>query len=147
MRKEVEVATQTKTKAFVVEDPAKWCIDVIHNPPMLRLDGTVSYVDGWALLVPAGSGVYFIHDLRGVIYIGRTHNLNVRFGQHVWCSHNRGLTAALKHAVGQMQFFWLTCEEELAVKLERDYIRAFQPLTNAIRYENNRDREVTSSWR
>src|SRR5262245_28749379 len=134
-------------KAVAQEGLSRWRMDVIHRPPTLRLDGTVSYVDGWALLVPAGSGVYFIHDLRGFIYIGRTNNLNVRFGQHYWSSHNRGLTAALKHPVGQMQFSWLTCAEETAVKLERAYIRAFQPLTNAIRYENNRDKEVMSSWR
>jgi excinuclease UvrABC nuclease subunit len=111
-------------------------MDVIYRPPTLRLEGTVSYVDGWALLVPAESGVYFIHDLRGFIYIGRSNNLNVRFNQHYWSSHNRGLTAALRHPVGQMQFSWLTCEEEVAVKLERDYIRGFQPLANSIRYGN-----------
>ena len=131
------MATATKSKQLVAKDPAKWRMDVIWNPPMLRLDGTVSYVEGWALLVPAESGVYFIHDLRGFIYIGRTVNLNVRFNQHYWGSHNKSLTAALKHPVGQMQFSWLTCEEEVAVKLEKDYIRGFQPLANTIRYENN----------
>jgi len=115
---------------------AGWRMDVVHNPPTLRLDGTVAYVEGWALLVPAESGVYFIHDLRGFIYIGRTNNLNVRFSQHYWGSHNRSLTAALKRPVGQIQFSWLMCEERVAVELEKDYIRGFQPLTNAVRYGN-----------
>ena len=131
------MAAVTKTEPLAEKDPAKWRLDVIWNPPVLRLDGTVSYVDGWALLVPAASGVYFIHDLRGFIYIGRTNNLNVRFNQHYWGSHNKALTGALRHPVGQMQFSWLTCEEEVAVKLEKDYIRGFQPLANTIRYESN----------
>ncbi|MBF9435261.1 MULTISPECIES: GIY-YIG nuclease family protein [Mycobacteroides] len=105
-----------------------------HNPPTLRLDGTVAYMEGWALLIPAESGVYFVHDLRGFLYIGRTRNLNLRYRQHYWASHNASLVAALKAPVGQVEFSWITCEEGVAVGLERSYIRAFQPLTNSIRF-------------
>jgi len=129
--------TKTSVKPLAAQHSGPSRLDVIYNAPTLRLDGTVAYVEGWALLVPAESGVYFIHDLRGFIYIGRTNNLNVRFGQHYWGSHNRALTTALKRPVGQTQFSWLTCSEETAVTLEKEYIRGFQPLANAVRYGKN----------
>lgn len=113
-----------------------WRKVVTHHPPLLRLDGTVAYLEGWALLVPAESGVYFIHDLRGFLYIGRTRNLNRRYRQHYWASHNADLVAALKAPVGQVEFSWITCDEDVAVGLERSYVHAFQPLANGIRYNH-----------
>jgi predicted GIY-YIG superfamily endonuclease len=117
-------------------DWVDWRKKVTHNPPVLRLDGTVAYMEGWALLVPAEIGVYFIHDLRGFLYIGRTRNLNLRYRQHYWASHNTALVAALKAPVGQVEFSWITCEESVAHGLERSYVRAFQPLTNNIRFSS-----------
>ena len=131
------MATTTTAKPMTTKGRGPSRLDVIYSAPTLRLDGTVAYVAGWALLVPAECGVYFVHDLRGFIYIGRTNNLNVRFGQHYWGSHNRALTTALKRPVGQTQFSWLTCDAEAAVTLEKEYIRGFQPLANAVRYGNN----------
>ncbi|HJQ02952.1 MAG TPA: GIY-YIG nuclease family protein [Jatrophihabitans sp.] len=113
---------------------ATWRKEVTRNPPMLRLDGTVAFLEGWTLLVPAESGVYFIHDLRGFIYIGRTRNLNLRYRQHYWASHNQDLAAAIKAPVGQIEFSWITCDERVAIELERTYIHGFQPLANGIRF-------------
>jgi GIY-YIG catalytic domain len=113
---------------------AEWRKQVTHSPPLLRLDGTVAYLEGWALLVPPESGVYFIHDLRGFLYIGRTRNLNLRYRQHYWASHNAALVAALKAPIGRVSFSWITCEADLANRLERTYVHAFQPRTITIRY-------------
>ncbi|SHV28256.1 Uncharacterised protein [Mycobacteroides abscessus subsp. abscessus] len=119
------VATESRTRGGTSNvDWADWRKRVTHNPPTLRLDGTVAYMEGWALLIPAES----------FLYIGRTRNLNLRYRQHYWASHNASLVAALKAPVGQVEFSWITCEEGVAVGLERSYIRAFQPLTNSIRF-------------
>jgi hypothetical protein len=82
-------------------DWIEWRRDVVHNPPDLNLDGSVVYQDGWAVLMPQTPGVYFIHDLRGCIYVGRTSDLSVRYRQHDRDSHNRDLTVALRHPVAQ----------------------------------------------
>ncbi|MGY1777736.1 GIY-YIG nuclease family protein [Geodermatophilus sp. SYSU D00804] len=111
-----------------------WRRTVVHEPPALHLDGTVAYVEGWALLVPATSGVYLVHDLRGFLYIGRTRNLNTRYRQHYWATHNANLVVALRHPIGQTQFSWICCDETTAVALERDLIRGFQPLCNGVRF-------------
>jgi excinuclease UvrABC nuclease subunit len=131
------VNTKTVVKPIDVHHFGSSRLEIIYNPPALHLDGSVAYSAGWALLVPASSGVYFIHDLRGFLYIGRTNNLNVRFGQHYWGSHNRAVNAALKRPVGQTQFSWMTCDDEAAVTLEKEYIRGYQPLANGIRYSKN----------
>lgn len=111
-----------------------WRRAVVHEPPTLHLNGTVSYVEGWALLVPTTCGVYLVHDLRGFLYIGRASNLNARYRQHYWATHNPNLLAALRRPVGQTQFSWVDCDDDAAVDLERDLVRGFQPLCNQIRF-------------
>ncbi|MBW0090529.1 GIY-YIG nuclease family protein [Pseudonocardia sp. KRD-184] len=111
-----------------------WRQAVIDRPPALHLDGTVAYVEGWALLVPTDSGVYLMHDLRGFLYIGRTRNLNARYRQHYWATHNPNLLVALRQPIGQTQFSWTCCDDATAADLERDLIRGFQPLCNQIRF-------------
>lgn len=130
----------TRRRAALKVDWADWRKRVTQDPPVLRLDGTVAYMEGWALLVPAESGVYFIHDLRGFLYIGRTRNLTLRYRQHYWASHNPALVGALKAPVGQVEFSWIACDESVAAGLERTYIQAFQPLTNNIRFSTTDSR-------
>lgn len=118
-----------------------WRKAMTHAPPLLRLEGTVAYMGGWALLVPAEGGLYFIHDIRGIIYIGRTRNLNLRYRRHDWASRNADLVAALKAPVGQVDFSWITCDDRVAAELERAYIQAFQPLVKNIRCKNTRTKK------
>lgn len=117
-------------------DPAwhEWRRNVVHTPPALHLDGTVAYVEGWAILVPSTTGVYLVHDLRGFLYIGRTQNLNTRYRQHYWATHNHHLMAALRQPLGQTQFSWVLCDDPTCVELERNLVRSFQPLCNQIRF-------------
>lgn len=137
--------TATNMKALKLrhkqEGWKEWRKTVIYHPPPLPLDGTVGFQSGWAILVPSESGVYFIHDLRGFLYIGRAKDLNVRFNQHYWGSHNPGLKAALHEPLGSTQFSWIVSSREEAADLEKRYIRAFQPITNVIRYTPSKPKE------
>ncbi len=121
--------------ALVSPEPGwdAWRKEMAHSPPLLRLDGTVSYLEGWSLLVPAESGVFFLHDFRGFLYIGRTKNLNLRYRQHHWVRRNARLLAALRAHVGQVEFSWIACPPNIAMGLERNYLHSFLPLANSIR--------------
>ena len=104
--------------------------------PGITLDGTVWYRRGWALSIPKEPGVYLIHDLRGVLYVGRTRNLLQRFEQHYHTTHSRLLAQAIARPVGLTWFSWRTttsaAEQE---ELERELIRRFQPPCNQLLYE------------
>jgi predicted GIY-YIG superfamily endonuclease len=110
---------------------------LVYDPPEIFLDETVNYTLGGSLSVPQKPGVYLIHDLRGVLYIGRTANLHQRYFQHYWDSHNCGVTAVLKSPVGRLEFSWITTDLSIQAELERDLIRAIQPLCNRLLYRNN----------
>ena len=110
---------------------------LVYDPPGVVLDGTVQYTMGGSISVPEAPGVYFIHDLRGVLYVGRTVNLYHRYFQHYWDSHNTGVTAVLRRPVGRLEFSWMTVDACDLAALERDLIRAFQPLCNRLLYKTN----------
>lgn len=113
-----------------------WRVELATNPPVLELDGTVKYRPGRAVVVPHLGGVYLVHDLRGVLYVGRTADLRVRFGQHFWDSHNSRLTAAIRRSIGELQFSWIVADAAEQDDLERHLIRTFQPLCNRLRYRS-----------
>lgn len=110
---------------------------LVYDPPEIILDGTVAYTVGGSLSVPHKPGVYLIHDLRGVLYVGRTANLHQRYFQHYWDSHNSKVTAVLRRPVGRIEFSWITTDLSEQAQLERDLIRAIQPLCNRLLYRNN----------
>ncbi|WP_421874605.1 hypothetical protein [Mycolicibacterium wolinskyi] len=109
---------------------------LVHNPPEVVLDGTVSYTIGGSLSVPEEPGVYLIHDLRGVLYIGRTGNLYKRYLQHYFDSHNSGVTAVQRRPLGRLEFSWMRVDLCEQVRVERDLIRAIQPLCNQLLYKS-----------
>lgn len=108
---------------------------LVSDPPEINLNGTVAYSQGGSLSVPARPGVYLIHDLRGVLYIGRTTNLHQRYFQHYWGSHNKQVTAVLRRPVGRLEFSWIASDIDEQVELERDLIRKIQPLCNRLLYQ------------
>ena len=103
---------------------------LLTDPPALRLDGTVSYRPSWALAVPRLPGVYLIHDLRGVIYVGRTDDLHRRFEEHYHDSHNASVRQAIRVTVGDLCFSWVLVAAPTHIELERSLIRSFRPLCN-----------------
>ena len=103
---------------------------MLTEPPQLKLDGGVLFRPAWSLGVPASAGLYFIHDLRGVLYLGRASQLRRRFVEHYECSHNGALNRAVRTAVGQLTFSWMLAPESAQPDLERELIRSLRPLCN-----------------
>jgi predicted GIY-YIG superfamily endonuclease len=110
---------------------------LVQSPPEIALDGTVQYTAGGSIVMPPRPGVYLIHDLRGALYIGRTANLHTRYRQHFWGSHNDRVNVALQRPVGRMDFSWMIVDLNEQAAVERELIRAIQPLCNRLLYTTN----------
>ncbi len=106
----------------------------LYSPPLLSLDGSVPYRFGQQLRVPPAPGVYLIHDMRGVLYAGRSHDLRLRFHQHYWTPGNPWLAVAIARPVGVQRFSWCIADGPDQVDLERRVIRAFEPPCNRLLY-------------
>ncbi len=94
-------------------------------------DGSVELVLTREFLVPDDAGVYLIHDLRGVLYVGQSRLLRQRFAQHDRLRRNRLLRLAMSRPVGVMRFSWrLVANEEDRSAFERELIAILQPVCN-----------------
>lgn len=94
-------------------------------------DGSIELVLSRDFMVPDDAGVYLIHDLRGVLYVGQSRQLRARFGQHDRLRRNRLLRLAMSHPVGVMKFSWrLVASEEERSTFERELIAILQPVCN-----------------
>lgn len=94
-------------------------------------DGTVELVLTREFMVPDDAGVYLIHDLRGVLYVGQSRKLRQRFGQHDRLRRNRLLHLAMSRPVGIMRFSWrLVAQEEERSAFERLLVATLQPVCN-----------------
>lgn len=109
------------------------------NPTIYPVfDGSVIYKSINEHIVPSLSGVYFIHDFRGFLYIGETNNLRKRFKQHLNVETNKNLINLLENPFGEVKFFWIDTETKmLAVKLQKYWIRELKPFSNYIKYKTN----------
>ena len=106
-------------------------------------DCSVQYKLPRAFTLPSNPGVYFINDFRGIIYIGEAKNIKQRFLQHHNNEENALLKELVKYPFGDLRFYWLNSETKLkAVKIQKYWIRVFQPITNNIKY--NKDRSSVS---
>jgi len=104
-----------------------------------KFDGKVSYNILNAFVVPKTAGVYFIHDFRGVLYIGESKNLKSRFIQHHTNEGNMSLSSLVQTRFGKLKFSWVkTKNKTKAVKVQKEWIRFLDPKTNNIKYKNNR---------
>ena len=102
-------------------------------------DGSVQYKLPRAFTLPTNPGVYFIHDFRGILYIGEAKNIRQRFLQHHRKEDNILLKGMVKFPFGDLRFYWLNAETKLkAVKIQKKWIRVFQPVTNNIKYKKDR---------
>lgn len=101
--------------------------------------GSVRYKASRAFTVPTSSGVYFIHDFRGIHYIGEAQNLEQRFLQHHTNEDNVILKELVRYPFGELRFYWLkTKTKPNAVKLQKYWIRVFQPIANKVKYSKDR---------
>ncbi|WP_445206905.1 GIY-YIG nuclease family protein [Aminobacter sp. Piv2-1] len=94
-------------------------------------DGSIELVLAREFVVPDDPGVYLIHDLRGVLYVGQSRHLRQRFVQHDRLRRNRLLRLAISRPVGIMKFSWrLVADEEERAVFERELIAILQPVCN-----------------
>ncbi|SFP79855.1 GIY-YIG nuclease family protein [Sphingomonas rubra] len=94
-------------------------------------DGTVELVLTREFMVPDDAGVYLIHDLRGILYVGQSRKLRQRFAQHDRLRRNRLLHLAMSRPVGIMRFSWrLVADEEERSAFERELVATLQPVCN-----------------
>lgn len=94
-------------------------------------DGSVELVLTREFMVPDDAGVYLIHDLRGVLYVGQSRKLRQRFAQHDRLRRNRLLVLAMSRPVGVMRFSWrLVADEAERSAFERELIAILQPVCN-----------------
>ena len=101
--------------------------------------GSVRYKASRAFTVPTSPGVYFIHDFRGIHYIGEAQNLEQRFLQHHTNEDNVILKELVRYPFGELRFYWLkTKTKPNAVKLQKYWIRVFQPIANKVKYNKDR---------
>lgn len=109
--------------------------DVIRLPSEARptLDGAVPFRRSSDILVPTGAGVYLIHDLRGVLYVGQTEMLQRRFLEHYWLTDNQLLKLALRHSFGVPKFSWaLRASRQDRARLESRLVLALNPPCNRV---------------
>jgi excinuclease UvrABC nuclease subunit len=94
-------------------------------------DGSVEMVLAREFMVPDDAGVYLIHDVRGVLYVGQSRKLRQRFVQHDRLRRNRLLSLAMNRPVGVMRFSWrLVANEAERSAFERELIAVLQPVCN-----------------
>ena len=104
-----------------------------------RFDGSVSYNIFNAFVLPKTAGVYFIHDFRGVLYVGESLNIKNRFIQHHTNEENSSLSSLVETPFGELKFSWVkTKSKSKAVKIQKEWIRFLDPKTNNIKYKTNR---------
>lgn len=110
---------------------------ILTVPPLPPIHGSTGFRQGREVYVPSKGGVYFIHDLRGILYIGKTVDLRRRFAQHYWDRENPFLALAMEHPVGDVTFSWTLTPSPDRDTLEAHLIAAYQPPCNRLRYKEN----------
>lgn len=108
-------------------------VRLLTGPFDLVLDGSVQFTHTREWLVPARTGVYLIHDLRGVLYVGRTADLRRRFTEHYWICGNQLLRLAMRSPVGVLLFSWQQHLDQVSCGVtERRLVSRFQPVCNRL---------------
>lgn len=106
---------------------------LLHMPLDIELSGTTAFRHTRHIYVPKKGGVYLIHDLRGVLYVGRTRNLYRRFDEHYWFTGNELLALAMRQSFGEIAFSWITANDERErIDLESRLIVWLRPACNRL---------------
>jgi excinuclease UvrABC nuclease subunit len=89
--------------------------------------------------IPDGAhGIYGLWYRRRCIYIGKAcdQTIATRLQQHWSYSHNSYLNLWLAAKAREMRFAYKVIEDPVLIgQFEKFYIRKFQPITNAVRYD------------
>ena len=102
-----------------------------------KFDGSINFNIYDNIYAPKSIGVYFVHDARGILYIGRSINIYKRFTQHSWIRKNKDLYNLSKNPLGKLKFSWVkTKDEKMAEKLEENWVKMFLPFCNDILFNN-----------
>ena len=104
------------------------------TPPVeITLAGPVPLARRQAFLIPEDPGVYVIHDLRGILYAGRTSQLRRRFGEHCEARGNDLIALAQRHPFGVIAFSWaVEPEQSRRAQLERALVQWLRPICNRV---------------
>ena len=105
---------------------------LLQTPSELIIDQTIRFSLGEAIMVPKKGGIYFLHDFRGVLYVGKSENLSRRFNQHLLDCQNPLITEAIRTSIGPVKFSWMLLDLEMQTRLEKRFIRFFLPPCNRI---------------
>lgn len=104
---------------------------LLAKPTAFRVDGDAPFNAMHALAVPTNGGVYLVHDLRGVLYVGRTCDLRRRFGEHLWVADNGLLAQARRTAFPALTFSWQVLDDlQAQIELESRMIHWLDPVCN-----------------
>lgn len=99
----------------------------------VELNGSTAFRHTRQIYVPKEGGVYLIHDLRGVLYVGRTCDLYRRFHEHYWLTDNELPLLALRQSFGELTFSWVIAENEYErADLETRLIAWLRPVCNRL---------------
>ncbi len=107
---------------------------LLSDAPNVPIDASVAFRLDRDLMIPHRPGVYLIHDLRGVLYVGRSVDLRRRFDEHFWQCENPLLAVAIAQPVGELRFSWHLIGFPAQVTLERQLINYFNPPCNRTLY-------------
>ena len=130
MSKQLHIETQPESP-FRLLDRRRHAL--LNVPVDIELSGSTVFRHTRHIYVPKKGGVYLIHDLRGVMYVGRTCNLYRRFAEHYWLTDNELLSLAMHRSFGDLTFSWVIVESasERAV-LENHLIAWLRPACNRL---------------
>lgn len=114
--------------------PADMVRTLLLAPPVdIALAGPVPLGRRQGFLVPEEPGVYVIHDLRGVLYAGRTTRLRRRFGEHCEARGNDLIALAQRSPFGVIAFSWSVEPDRLRrAQLERALVQWLRPACNRV---------------
>jgi excinuclease UvrABC nuclease subunit len=107
---------------------------ILTVPQLPRIDGQVGFRQGHELYVPTQGGVYLIHDLRGILYVGKSVDLRRRFAEHYWLGGNPYLALAVANPIGDVTFSWSIAASPMRDELEAHLIAAYNPPCNRLKY-------------
>lgn len=104
---------------------------LLAPPPAIPLSGPIPLRRVRGFIIPDEPGVYLIHDLRGVLYAGRTVCLRRRFAEHCEARGNELIALAQRSVFGLLAFSWvLVPDRRRRAQLEHEFISWLQPPCN-----------------